>query len=220
MRTYKECPQKFYLQYLLGTPQKEHDYFLFGTKFHQAIAKMNEFNRALYGEEITRMVDALRADPNFARFTIKKFETKVWAKMQRGDREYKFFCILDAVATDCLDGGREVTLEFKSSDREWVYTDKKGGTHREKLDENILQHSVYAEAVSPQRPFFYFIVTKHARPRVQFITPDQYMTRNEVLDACDKVYDDFEFAGTAYREAHGSKCMLCDYRDSVCPFWF
>jgi len=218
LRCFRDCHKKFFFQYIEGVSAKAHEYFEFGTLFHRAVAEMTDFNRALFPIEIQRMVDALRANPQFDRFEIKSFEYKVWPRVTRNGREYKFFGILDALAIDKIDGQKTI-LEFKSSEREWLYEDRNGEKHDEKLRDNIVQHSIYSMAL-PEYRFAYFIVTKHVKPRVQYITPDQFMGRDKILNVCDEIYNEMEFAPTAHRESHGSTCMMCDYKDNMCEAWF
>mgnify|MGYP001572363113 CR=1 FL=1 len=228
LRKYSVCQRAFYHYYLLQESPKEHEAQVFGKKFHTAIDKLNEANENLFEPEIIKMVKALRANPDFQQFEIKEFEKKVFRKVWEVDKKkfYDFFGIYDALAVH-KETGENWILEWKSSDREWTYTDRAGKYHKEKLNDNLLQHSIYKDIyvdkdLEQKCNFGYFIITKHATPRVQFISSAknelEFMSRNKITDICDAIMNDFEFFPTCFKQDQ-SKCFLCDCRE-VCSAWF
>lgn len=208
LKKFELCPHAYYRYYLLGEQPKEKEALIFGTRFHEAISRMNEFNREMFQEEHQKMVDALRANTDFQKYEISAFEQKIWARPQHGDREYPFFLILDAVARDKTTG-EEVVLEFKSSKTEW--DDKK-------CEDNAIQASVYRHFSSFEK-VVYFVVTKHKKPRVQCIVPETFIDKEKIFGICDRIKEEFEYAPITYKTNINS-CFFCDYKDTTCPAWF
>lgn len=192
LRIYQQCPFRYFCQYYRNWETPETKALTDGKEFHRKIFAPAKEEQ----EEMTdKMVRELWKNKYFQKLTseMESVEKKQIGKI--GD--YCYMVVYDGLTPDTV-------VEFKTAAKEWTEEDF----------EESLQPHLYMK-MSDRNKFVYFVVTKHAKPRLQIktLTFDKDKWK-QVEEYARHMQKDFLF-----EKNPGNHCYACPYQ-KYCPAWF